>query len=108
MSSLISKCSIFVESQIFYRTDDSLLVRVACLFNFSDFGLYLSTIILTSLFPIVSFVIILIIHSAKSKQVSNSKVLILTLLIKAIPSILTAFLSLISKTESNPASKLSS
>ena len=108
MSSLISKYSIFVVSQILYCIDDSLLVQVARVFNFNDFGSYLSRIILNSLFPVVSFVIILIIQSAKSKQVSNSKVLILILLIKVIPSILMAFLSLISKTESNPVSKLSS
>lgn len=108
MSSLISKYSIFVVSQILYCIDDSLLVQVARVFNFNDIGSYLSRIILNSLFPVVSFVIILIIQSAKSKQVSNSKVLVLMLLIKVIPSILMAFLSLISKTESNPASKLSS
>ena len=49
MKSLVSKCPIFAISEFLYPTDDSPLVRAARVFDFNDFGSYLSTIILTLL-----------------------------------------------------------
>ena len=71
MKFLFSKCSIFVVWQILYCTDNSHLEQTACAFDFNDFEPYLSRVIITSLYPLFSFVIILIEHSAKSKQGPN-------------------------------------
>ena len=105
MKSLVSRCSIFVIWQILYRRDDISLVWAARVFDFNDFGSYLSKTILTSLYLLDSFVITLIEHSVKSKEVRNWKVLIL----KAISSTTTmmAFPKLVSKTPPISASNLS-